>query len=267
MPDSHKINILENTYGLKMKLTRYLSEVKYMKMYIMIVAIFIILCYSVFIFLKVDTVSKLGEEDQFFEWLTAIFFILAAVIFFLIFVRTKNLIFLIVAIGMLIGAGEEISWGQRLFGFKTPDSISMINVQKEFNFHNLALVNSKDFDGNWKHGLKRLLEINLLFKLSAMLCGIVLPFCIYHFKFLSRIAIKLKVPIPPISVGIFFFLSWGVYWLLRNFILPENSPVQYIDAAQEIFECTESFILVILGLYFYNNFNISTLGRDIKEII
>ncbi len=34
-------------------------------------------------------------------------------------------------------AGEEASWGQHWLGFKTPDSISKINKQHEFNLHNL----------------------------------------------------------------------------------------------------------------------------------
>ncbi len=34
-------------------------------------------------------------------------------------------------------AGEEVSWGQRFFGYRTPDAVSRVNVQGEFNFHNI----------------------------------------------------------------------------------------------------------------------------------
>ena len=37
----------------------------------------------------------------------------------------------------LLAAGEEISWGQRLFGFETPESLKSINHQNETNLHNL----------------------------------------------------------------------------------------------------------------------------------
>jgi hypothetical protein len=37
----------------------------------------------------------------------------------------------------LLAAGEEISWGQRLFGFQTSDSFQKINYQGETNLHNL----------------------------------------------------------------------------------------------------------------------------------
>jgi hypothetical protein len=50
-------------------------------------------------------------------------------------------------IAMLVAAGlclvlaviglEEISWGQRLFGFATPETLAEINWQQEFNFHNV----------------------------------------------------------------------------------------------------------------------------------
>jgi hypothetical protein len=36
-------------------------------------------------------------------------------------------------------AGEEISWGQRVFGFGTPSDVSKVNEQDEFNLHNLKL--------------------------------------------------------------------------------------------------------------------------------
>ena len=33
--------------------------------------------------------------------------------------------------------GEEISWGQRLFGFATPEIVATVNVQNEVNLHNM----------------------------------------------------------------------------------------------------------------------------------
>ena len=37
-------------------------------------------------------------------------------------------------------AGEEISWGQRIFGIATPEVISEDSTQNEINIHNLAFV-------------------------------------------------------------------------------------------------------------------------------
>ena len=37
-------------------------------------------------------------------------------------------------------AGEEVSWGQWIFGFSTPESVAETNEQKEFNLHNVGWV-------------------------------------------------------------------------------------------------------------------------------
>lgn len=41
------------------------------------------------------------------------------------------------AVALFVVAGEEISWGQRLFGWKTPEAIVEQNLQQETNLHNL----------------------------------------------------------------------------------------------------------------------------------
>ena len=42
------------------------------------------------------------------------------------------------ALLMLVIAGEEISWGQRIFGFGTPSDLADLNNQDEFNLHNIT---------------------------------------------------------------------------------------------------------------------------------
>jgi hypothetical protein len=42
------------------------------------------------------------------------------------------------ALGFLGIAGEEISWGQRILGLETPESLSTINHQNEINLHNIT---------------------------------------------------------------------------------------------------------------------------------
>lgn len=45
---------------------------------------------------------------------------------------------ILVALVLFVMAGEELSWGQRIFGWDTPDSISAGNAQNETNLHNFA---------------------------------------------------------------------------------------------------------------------------------
>lgn len=51
----------------------------------------------------------------------------------------------------VFGVGEEVSWGQRIFGFKSPQFFIDYNTQGEFNFHNLRFgktATSKGFRVN-----------------------------------------------------------------------------------------------------------------------
>lgn len=45
---------------------------------------------------------------------------------------------LLIIIACIYFAGEEISWGQHLFSWKTPESIKILNDQGETNFHNMS---------------------------------------------------------------------------------------------------------------------------------
>lgn len=81
------------------------------------------------------------SEDGLFEYLTAIFFI-AASILFLLSLSKKHTWFInsyISILGLLcffVGM-EEISWGQRIFGMQTPERLKEINYQDEITLHNL----------------------------------------------------------------------------------------------------------------------------------
>jgi hypothetical protein len=52
-------------------------------------------------------------------------------------VRSKIIIFVVlITISVLVIYGEEISWGQQFFHWKSPEAISKYNYQNETNFHN-----------------------------------------------------------------------------------------------------------------------------------
>ncbi len=240
----------ENSNYIKTMLNHYLNELKYLKFYVITLLITIAFSYSIYLFLSVETVSNLGEEDNFFEWATTTFLFIGSILLFILFFRTKNIFYLLLSISLFFGCGEEISWGQRIIGFKTPPDITKVNVQNEFNLHNLVLF-SKDFNGIRKKGLNRLLEINFLFRLFTILYGIVLPIISYHINIFQILVKKLKLPVPPISIGIFFLFNWLIYWILHAFLIPGGNCFQYYDTAGEIFECLGAFILLLISLYFF----------------
>jgi hypothetical protein len=46
----------------------------------------------------------------------------------------------LLAVGLLFCAGEEVSWGQRVFGFGTPSGLEGVNIQNEANLHNIENI-------------------------------------------------------------------------------------------------------------------------------
>ena len=45
---------------------------------------------------------------------------------------------ILICLVLFVMAGEELSWGQRIFGWATPEAIAEINAQNETNLHNMA---------------------------------------------------------------------------------------------------------------------------------
>lgn len=86
--------------------------------------------------------QTLFDEDGVFEYLTTFFFLFASVFFILSLSRKKiffinTYIFILASACFFVGM-EEISWGQRIFGVETTESLKEINYQEELTVHNLV---------------------------------------------------------------------------------------------------------------------------------
>jgi hypothetical protein len=53
--------------------------------------------------------------------------------------KTWAVLYAVLTLALFFVAGEEISWGQRIFGVVTPEWLSQKNKQHELNVHNLKL--------------------------------------------------------------------------------------------------------------------------------
>lgn len=82
-----------------------------------------------------DFFIKLNEEDRFIENTQFVLLILGSLFSFVL-GRKKGVIFYLIGLMLFIMAGEEISWGQRIFGTITPEYIASQNSQGEINIHN-----------------------------------------------------------------------------------------------------------------------------------
>lgn len=147
------------------------------------------------------------REDGPVEWLTVLALMLGAITCFVRCFKLKkqrSLIFLLALFGLgclfIFGAGEEISWGQRIFGINSPHFFIEHNSQQELNVHNLILSGVK---------------INKLF--FGTLLGIavatyllILPFMYKKGMFINDWVNKLAIPVPryrhTIAYALLFFI-------------------------------------------------------------
>lgn len=149
------------------------------------------------------------EEDGPIEWLTELplFIIFIACMWYLIrFAKRKNfwffIIYLCIGLGSFFVFGEEISWGQRIFNFKTSEYFQEHNSQDEENIHNLIL------DGE---------KLNKIIFTDALIAGVVIYLIIFpllysrnkKFKnFVDKAALPLPTIAQIISCVLVFILSF-----------------------------------------------------------
>lgn len=81
------------------------------------------------------------REDGPVENLQALLYVIGGAFFAVVAFRLRtNLWMWLFALGLLVCAGEEISWGQRIFGFATPSGLDGANIQHEANLHNVENI-------------------------------------------------------------------------------------------------------------------------------
>ena len=94
-----------------------------------------------------------AREDGVVEYLGAICFLAAAVLFGMASVRAHRhaslskahvLVLGLFALLCLFACGEEVSWGQRIFGIATPEWLQSANYQGELNLHNIGVPNGSE---------------------------------------------------------------------------------------------------------------------------
>lgn len=193
--------------------------------YLILLTISIACSYGIYLFLDEKTIAVLGMENQLFELATFAFFSVSGFLCLRMGLRSKSFVLFMLGLVLLFGAGEEISWGQQFFKFSTPDSIKTKNIQGETNIHNLKWFHTGDEDHVKKQGWERLLEINFLFRLFCLAYFVVLPFLILISPVISRFTAWLRLPVPPLVLGVFFLINWFSFRTTLN-ALPTGRPLE-----------------------------------------
>ncbi|WP_185474723.1 hypothetical protein [Synechococcus sp. BSA11S] len=102
----------------------------------------------------VDGYKVLVSEGSVVEWLTFLFFLAAGALFLLtgrvewgpsrgMGRRGIGGLFLALGVVSLLIGFEEMSWGQIIFNWETPELFVTTNAQKETNLHNLVLIHNR----------------------------------------------------------------------------------------------------------------------------
>ena len=190
--------------------TKLVTHERYL---IVLSLLYLILSYST-LFLDRGTFYLITAEDSYFETTGALCFFVTAVLFIIAYFRSSNaknrkahtpvkkLSYLVLALLFLFGAGEEISWGQRIFHIETPEAISAINVQHEITLHNL-----KVFQG----GERNLLTIDgpRLFSFFWLAFTLVVPVASAAYKPAQR-WFKRFMPVIPWFFGMLFVANYTI---------------------------------------------------------
>ena len=189
----------------------------------------LISAYLILLVLDPLVVKRLGYEDGPIESAGAIFFLLAASGLAVLAIQSaadlrkaqgtsvrRMLAFASLAILLAVCCGEEISWGQRIFGWRTPEFFSNHNAQNETNLHNIQAVHQWNADGSEKGFVGKLVNMNRLFSVFWMTFFVVLPLSAARSIRVRRWVTRIGIPVPPLWAGALFLVSYGIYKILAS---------------------------------------------------
>jgi hypothetical protein len=166
--------------------------------------------YSLFWAAGPSLIQRLGAEDGLFESAGAAALLAAAIAACMAwrrdgtgndfgFFRTRHNVFFLLLAGLFFfGAAEEISWGQRLLGFATPDWLAAINTQGEANLHNLF------------KGTSRRLNPAFFNSVFWFLYFLAVPLGVRASRRLAARLDKINLPVGPVWAGLLMAFNHGL---------------------------------------------------------
>jgi hypothetical protein len=237
------------------------KEIKEYRVHFIIALLSMLLFYSIPLVLNKELVATLGVEDAIIENLTALFLLLASVVFLILLIRTKHLIYLVFFLVFFFGGAEEISWGQRIFNYETPESIEERNVQREFNIHNLERFSSYDSEGA-KEGIARFLNFYTVFTLFWFLYCIILPLVWKRIKFIGKIVQAIRLPVPPLLLGLAFLLNYVLHEVIMVIISRGEYFSYYSEYYDETYELCPGIFFFLIAIVFLQQFRRNVQKTD-----
>lgn len=217
--------------------------------------------YFLILRMEPDTWRWLGKEDGPIEWISVACFAIAfsatlyAALrchrgrFFGKETRSNVWLYLLAAFFFVCG-GEEISWGQRIFGWSTPELWRSINAQEETNLHNIWLFQGKKPDGSQMSFFELLFNTNRILQTFSMLYGVIIPVADQISLRANQLIVWLGIPVPPLKIGAMFLVS---YIAFRVAVGTVGSDAPIIRPLNELKETNAAFLFALIALYFASN--------------
>ncbi len=202
----------------------------------------------------------LTDEDSWIENISAIAFLVAAILFFICFWHSKgkgnrfwrwttnrNIFYLLIGLLFFVAFGEEISWGQRIFGWATPEALAEINYQQETNIHNLDFFTFKDEAGDKWWSFLLVLNAGRLFFYFWFSFMVLMPLAYRWSKYFQRLFDQINIPIAPLWTGL-LMIATLVLSKVYKIILGAD---QYSESIDEIMEGNYALLIAVLAIQFY----------------
>ncbi len=197
----------------------------------------LVLCLIPIIFLFDEELYLLIiREDGVIEYLTASFLLFASIKLFFLFLKIYkkysvfNFGLLSYSLVLFFGFGEEISWGQRIFGIQSPSFFSENNFQGEINIHNM-MVMGVDLN-RWIFTYVLVLIFTFYFLIT--------PIMYYKNKFPKTIVNRFSFLIPNYLYSSIFLITT----LIINLNLAEK--------VSEVWECSFAVTIFFICFNFLN---------------
>jgi len=239
--------------------------------------IVLIASYSILLFVSPDEAVRIRNEDGVVETIAAICWFLAAIILFYMFIRSKsnkkpyflkfkrNIFYLLLGLFFIFCWGEEISWGQRIFGLGTPETLQEINAQKEINIHNFWIFQSYDKNLNDKVGFQKWYSSARIFSLIWFLYCVLIPIINEYILKARHVFRRFYFPVIPLWIGILFLMNYIISKVFESWKGLEIASYVFMEVKET--NIAFLFFIASISLYYLQKLLLKNLQTNDKLLI
>ena len=206
--------------------------------------------------------SHLTDEDSYIENLTAILLFLAGLLLVIVASTERRIfprcIYVLGCVAFMFAAGEEISWGQRIFDFETPENLMNLNEQNEFNIHNMRIN---------QYSVPRIFDaiyINGTFVFCIIICA----------AFFCNKKAFFRIPLPSIPLMLSFLVMLShrppyrhTFTMEKELLLIFIIYTLFSNKISLTIYTTATMILVLVVPYIYHHDNIYMYNEEVREFL